>query len=437
MTTALGDGALVRRVGPTLRNNAGRTILRPFIPGQELVPVGVSRADAVVGRVLALSEEQVMEILPRVVRQLATRHGDVRQLFQQHADLAGSSLTHGQPLSPQRRELLGAYLTQEYAVEGAALLNPSVVPHPHPPATTDELPFVLSLRAIGEGHISSLELRTGVVGPDGAVRLHHPGRRMVRPLVRVDTDQPAGRYCAEFPEDSRVSERVLFPFSPDERQGIEDARLVPFRADPDGPVEYLGTYTAFDGATVTSRLLKTKDFRTIETSALSGPVARDKGMALFPRPVGDRRLAVARRDRETLVIADSDDGLSWTDTAGIQQPRASWELIQLGVCAPPLETPEGWLVITHGVGPVRQYSIGALLLDLDDPTLVRGVLDEPLLTPTDEERIGYVPNVVYTCGALVHGQLLLLPYACSDLFVRFAVVDLPSLLSRLTRRRYR
>jgi predicted GH43/DUF377 family glycosyl hydrolase len=436
VTADLGGGELVRRVGPTLRNSPGRTILRPFIPGRELVTVGVSRADAVVGRVLTLSEEQVDEILPRVVRQLAPRHGEVRRLFREHADLAGSDLTDGVSISPQRRELLGAYLTQEYAVEGAALFNPSVVPHPHEQNDGGELPFVMTLRAVGEGHISSLELRTGVVSADGAVRIHHPGRRVVRPEIETPTAERDRGYRAVFAPDSRVSERVLFPVSADERQGIEDARLVPFRTDPEGPVEYLGTYTAYDGATVTSRLLSTTDFRSVETSALSGPVARDKGMALFPRPVSGRRLAIARRDRETLVIADSRDGLCWNDTASLQQPRAPWELVQLGVCAPPVETTEGWLVITHGVGPVRQYSIGALLLDLEDPTLVRGVLDEPLLTPTDEERIGYVPNVVYTCGALVHGEFLLLPYACSDLFVRFAVVDLRTLLDRLTTPRY-
>jgi predicted GH43/DUF377 family glycosyl hydrolase len=424
-------------VGPTLRNNPGRTILRPFIPGQELVTVGVSRADAVVGRVLSLTEEQVADILPRVTRQLAARHGDVRRLFREHADLAGSVLTERASMSEQRRELLGAYLTQEYAVEGAALFNPSVVPHADGPTEDGDLPFVLSLRAVGEGHISSLELRTGVVMSDGTVRLRHPGRRIVRPAVEALDGDLDRRYRAVFPADSRVSERVLFPVSADERQGIEDARLVPFRPAPDSPLEYLGTYTAYDGAKVTSRLLSTTDFRTVETSALSGPVARDKGMALFPRPVAGRRLAVARRDRETLVLAESEDGLCWDDTANLQQPRAAWELVQLGVCAPPLETAEGWLVITHGVGPVRQYSIGALLLDLDDPTLVRGVLDEPLLTPTDEERVGYVPNVVYTCGALVHGGMLVLPYACSDFFVRFAVVGLRPLLDRLTTPRYR
>lgn len=432
MSAALGGESVIRRVGPTLRPDPSRTILRPFVPGQELVRVGLSRADAVVSRVLDLTDDEVTRTLSQVVRTLSARHSDVRRAFRDHADQAGSTLPLSARLSPQRRELLGAYLTQEYALEAAAVLNPTVVRHPDqsglPP---DELRFVLGLRVVGEGHISSLEWRTGVVTAAGAVRLHHPGRRMVRPRIRrEESASDGGRYRARFPVDSLVGERVLFPASPAERHGIEDLRLVRFAAD-DGSVEYRGTYTAYDGTTVASHLLRTTDFRTFDVAPMAGPAARDKGMALFPRTVGGRLLAVARRDRESLVIAWSEDGLTWSDGSTVQTPRRPWELIQLGSCAPPLETPEGWLVVTHGVGPVRHYTLGALLLDLDDPTRVRGVLDEPLLAPTDEERIGYVPNVVYTCGALLHGDLVFLPYACSDSSVRFAVADTGALLDRL------
>ncbi len=233
----------------------------------------------------------------------------------------------------------------------------------------------------------------------------------------------------EFAPDSTIAERVLFPVSTAERSGVEDVRFLPFE---DGErVEFRGTYTAYDGRSIASHLVTTPDFRTFTTSRLFGPAARDKGMALFPRRVGGALLTVARRSRDSLVIASSTDGLWWEDAGVVHQPRRPWELIQLGTGAPPLATPEGWLVITHAVGPVRHYALGAMLLDLEDPLRVRGILREPLLTPTDEERIGYVPNVVYTCGALVHGGLVLLPYGCSDSSVRFATIPLEPLLDRL------
>lgn len=460
--------ALVRRVGPTLRVDLQRTILRPFLPGAELVSVGLSRADAVVGRVLDLSEEEVAAALPPLVRALSARHPAVRTVFQQHADESVGERVGR--LSRQRRELLGAYLTQEYAVEAAALFNPSIVPHPDQTGlAAEELRFVLTLRAVGEGHISSLELRTGVVSAAGDVRVDHPGQVLVRPAVtrdepteryrrqvrgaaRADLDAPdsidpdetldaaveeqvqvalESRYTAEFAPDSSLGERVLFPVSAAERGGIEDVRFLPFLAGPGSVPEFRGTYTAYDGRVVRSHLLTTTDFRTFHASRLFGTAARDKGMAMFPRPVGGRLLSMARRDRETLVVAASDEGMRWDDVGAVQRPRRAWELIQLGTGAPPLETPEGWLVITHGVGPVREYALGAMLLDLADPRVVRGVLAEPLLVPTEEERIGYVPNVVYTCGALLHAGLVVLPYGCSDSSVRFATVPLDPLLDRL------
>jgi predicted GH43/DUF377 family glycosyl hydrolase len=239
------------------------------------------------------------------------------------------------------------------------------------------------------------------------------------------------RYVARFRADSAVAERVLFPVSNAERGGVEDVRLVPFAEDGSGSTEYRGTYTAYDGAVVTSHQLSTADFRTFTASRLFGPAAHDKGMALFPRRVSGQLLSVARRNREALVLGASPDGDWWDDIGLLQRPRQAWEAVQLGTGAPPLATPEGWLVITHGVGAVRHYALGAMLLDLNDPLRVRGVLPEPLLVPTEEEQIGYVPNVVYTCGALLHGELLVMPYACSDAFIRFAVLPLEPLLDRL------
>jgi predicted GH43/DUF377 family glycosyl hydrolase len=492
VVTTVDGRVSVQRVGPTLRADPRRTILRPFLPGDELVSVGLSRAESVIRRVLSLSDEEVAETLPPLVRSLSARHPEARAVFDEHADYA--ELEAGR-LPPERRELLGAFLTQEYAVEAAAVLNPSIVPHPDQGGlAADELRFVLTVRAIGEGHISSLEFRTGVVGGEGQIRIDSVGHQLVRPSVsaeawpadyvehavraaggavaglsaRADGSEPAAggmltsaqidavlhrlqadgappellhqvelavesRYVARFRADSDVAERVLFPVSSAERGGVEDVRLVPFAEDGSGPTEYRGTYTAYDGAVVTSHLLSTPDFRTFTASRLFGPAAHDKGMALFPRRVSGELISVARRNREALVLGASPDGDWWDDVGLLQRPRQAWEAVQLGTAAPPLATSEGWLVITHGVGPVRHYALGAMLLDLEDPLRVRGVLPEPLFVPTEEEQIGYVPNVVYTCGALLHHEFVVMPYACSDAFIRFTVVPLEPLLDRLLR----
>ncbi len=302
-------------------------------------------------------------------------------------------------------------------------MRPTVTPVP--------LPAGYVARALEAAGLDAQALSDSVV-------VHRDVQGVVSALQQQGTSSEAvarvrvaleSRYAATFTPDSTIAERVLFPASGAERSGIEDVRFLPFE---DGERrEYRGTYTAYDGRAVASHVITTPDFRTFTMSRMFGPAARDKGMALFPRPVGGTLLSVARRDRETLVVAASPDGLWWDDVEVLQRPRRPWELIQLGTCAPPLATPEGWLVITHGVGPVRHYAIGAMLLDLDDPLRVRGVLREPLLTPTDEERVGYVPNVVYTCGAVLHAGLVVMPYGCSDSSIRFATVPLEPLLDRL------
>jgi predicted GH43/DUF377 family glycosyl hydrolase len=234
-----------------------------------------------------------------------------------------------------------------------------------------------------------------------------------------------------FPAESLLAERVLWPQTPLERAGLEDLRLVRF-VDDDGAVSYVGTYTAFDGAGIAPQLLRTEDFRTFRMSQLAGPAAKDKGFALFPRKVAGRWVALSRSDRESSGLATSDDGVRWGVPVPLRPPVESWELLQTGNCGSPVETSEGWLVLTHGVGPMREYSLGALLLDLDDPTRVIGRLPGPLLAPAEDERDGYVPNVVYSCGPLAVGDVLLLPYGASDASVRFAFVDLPALLARMT-----
>ena len=394
-------------------------------------------------------------------------------------------------ISTDRALLIGAYFTQEFSVEAAALLNPSMVAHPdQSDLETGQVRFIASVRAVGEGHVSSIAFRTGVVGDGDRVVVDDPGRQLTagrtgpRLIARAylaaalaeesvlaraedvlqllpelfsaaDLDQAVDsgardrltrgsaeaaidkirwlvscNYRADFPGDLPLSERVLYPTAPDEGRGMEDARFTRF-VDDDGGVTYYGTYTAFDGVNIRPHLLQTDDFVTFETTHLIGPAARNKGMAIFPRRVDGEYLALSRWDRESIGITNSADGRFWSGATTIQTPERTWEVIQIGNCGPPVETDEGWLVLTHGVGPMRAYGIGAILLDLDEPTKLIGALRQPLLTPNAAEREGYVPNVVYSCGGLKHGDTLIVPYGCSDSVIRFAFVDVPTLLERL------
>lgn len=475
-----------------LRPDPARVVSRIFLPGQELPVLGVSRSTAVLERVRLLSDAEVEDGLAAAHDAFDHRHRDIAVTWDANADLVDHRLDPGELLSAQRRRLIGAYFTQEFSIEGAALFNPSMVAHPDqsglPVGSTR---FLMTLRAVGEGHISSIELRTGVIDADDELVLDPSPEYAVLPAALPATysrdafenelhdvagehsnmdfvldllpptftrsqleealsdllDQRLTRgsgvravdrltwiadsnYVVEFPESSALQERVLMPRGPAESHGMEDARVVRFTED-DGTHEYLATYTAYDGRDITSQLLRTHDFRTLESIQLSGPGSRNKGLALFPRRVGGRYLAVSRADRESNAITASDDLRHWDEPELVQTPSEPWETVQLGNCGPPIETEAGWLVLTHGVGAMRVYSIGALLLDLDDPTVVRGRLTSPLLTPAADERSGYVPNVVYSCGALVHGRTLVLPYGCSDTESRVALVDLDRLLDDL------
>ena len=420
------------------------------------------------------------------------RSGDLAEALETHFGMVAHRLDNPHLLSLGRRLLIGAYFSKEYALEAAALFNPSMVAHPSQeglaPGSTR---FLMSVRAVGEGHISSIEFRTGTIDRDDEVVLDDPGRvtaqsraiattysrdDFARQHAELGGDQGSAHFvldalppffgrpeldlalarlrgqrltrgsgakttehfewmaaCAysiDFDEQTAIHERVLLPTGPSECQGMEDVRLVRF-TDADGSVDYRGTYTAFDGRRVAPQALRTKDFRTFHVSQLSGPAARNKGMAFFPRPVRGEFLALSRWDRESNALATSSDFSHWDRSATLQVPRHPWEIVQLGNCGPPLETEAGWLVLTHGVGPMREYSIGAILLDLDDPWTVLATLEEPLLAPQADEREGYVPNVVYSCGGLLHGGTLVLPYGCSDATIRVALVDLATLLDRL------
>ncbi|HET7902707.1 MAG TPA: glycoside hydrolase family 130 protein [Candidatus Nanopelagicales bacterium] len=463
-----------------------------FLPGQELAAAGASRSTAVMDRILRLSDEQVADEVAALRTAFAGRHRDLDRVWFDHFRLVEHRLIDHPDLTDDRRRLLGATFTQEFAIESVALFNPSMVVHPDqsglsPGATR----FVMAVRGVGEGHISSIELRTGVVDRTGSVAMDPPPEVVVLPravastwvrasfeqqlidlggdrtnsdfvleslpeeFTREDLDVAlqslrdqrltrgasvrtldrfdllaASSYSVEFPEDSEISERVLMPRSPAERHGMEDLRLVRLPLE-EGGHEYVGTYTAYDGTRIGSHLLRTTDFRRFTVRRLSGPGARDKGLALFPRTIRGRYVALSRTDRESNGISTSHDMLHWTRPEIVARPERPWEAVQLGNCGSPIETPHGWLVLTHGVGPMRTYSIGAMLLDLETPTRVLGRLREPLLVPDADERSGYVPNVVYSCGAMQHGPDLVLPYGCSDTSSRIALVGLDPLIAEL------
>jgi predicted GH43/DUF377 family glycosyl hydrolase len=450
--------AIVRRSHTEIRAHPARVISRAFDPGQEDLIRGLSRADAVVTRVLLMDEAAVARTLAETLAAYSNRHDDLRATFRRNFELISTAEVLGHPnYSQERAELIGAYFTQEYSIEGAALFNPSIVAAPDQSGCSEgELRFILSLRAVGEGHISSIEFRSGLLGAGDAVTLDPPSPHLVTgersllaptfeavqpgyPLTSLSAIDAAtevlrriidASYQLTFPATSTLSERVLFPGTPAESHGLEDARFVRFVED-DGVVTYFGTYTAYDGANVAPHLLQTDDFITFRMRPMFGEAARNKGVALFPRRIDGVMWCLSRWDRENISVAQLDNHTGWGNARVVQTPLRPWELIQLGPCSSPIETPEGWLVLTHGVGPMRTYAIGALLLDLEDPSVVIGVLDEPLLMAAETERNGYVPNVVYSCGALIHNDVLVLPYGCSDASVRFAFIDMSELLAGL------
>ncbi|MGA2528378.1 MAG: glycoside hydrolase family 130 protein [Acidimicrobiales bacterium] len=463
-----------------------------FVPGAEGLNREQPRTSAVVNRILALDDEEVQRSLDDVTARFANRHRDLIGTFRHHAEELTERLDPHCKLSETRQLLLGATFTSEYALEGAALCNPSMVAHPDQSGVSQgSLRFVMSVRAIGEGHRSSIEFRTGTIdehdnvsidpAPRFATRgatesvmldagvfrseLHrlrgdgetadyvlgalgeqfsHPDleKRLGRLRTQLMTHRQDGTlislmhqiaersYVVRFPSDTSLSERVLMPAMGAERNGMEDARFVRFE-HRDGITTYYGTYTAYDGVDVVQQLLETTDFLSFTASPVVGLDA-DKGLALFPRRVGGRFAALSRSGYETNTVVFSDDLHRWEAPQPYQVPTWTWEVLQLGNCGSPIETEAGWLALTHGVGPMRTYRIGAVLLDLHDPTKIIGKLREPLLSPAPDEQDGYVPNVVYSCGSLVHGDTLVLPYGIGDSAIRVATLSLPALLDALT-----
>jgi len=469
-----------------------RVLAKPFLLGEEVLTPGPSRADLLLARILAIPEVDVDALVADILARYAGRHRDFPGIIRRHFEAVPQSAAARAQLSASRKQLIGAYFTHEYSVEAAALFNPSIVFFP----AGEMLPngqrrFVMSLRAVGEGHISSIEFRTGTVNNAGELSFDPPGHLLVagertaprhyhKRLFKAKLDElrawngiaaavldpladkfsaeslegsllaleqhgppkaiwfetariirvlAASNYVVTFPGDSALSERVLFPAGPNETHGMEDARFVRFIDE--GVSKYYATYTAYDGFQIVPQLIETDDFVSFTIQTLNGEAAQNKGMALFPRKVGGRFVMLSRKDRENLHLSTSDNVHFWNDVEELYRPSQPWELLQVGNCGSPIETTAGWLVLTHGVGPLRQYAIGALLLDLEDPRRVIGCLRDPLLVPDASEREGYVPNVLYTCGGLISGDRLVLPYGFSDAGIGVASVSLTELLAEL------
>ncbi|MFQ5463337.1 MAG: glycoside hydrolase family 130 protein [Phycisphaerae bacterium] len=477
----------VTRLSEELSADDTRVISRPFIPG------GEGRVAAIISRVLALGEAAAALQLRAVMERYAARHKGVEQVFERHFDQVRDRIANAGTISVAKRRLMGAYFTMEYSLESVALFNPSMVFHPDQSGlAAGEARFIVSLRACGEGHVSSIEFREGLLDAAGEVHLAPMSRFVVteapREQRRIDknvfylklvemgvydtlADRVLSRleeyftlsdledvvealhwthnfverfhhlaemmlwlarssYQVKFPEDSAISERVIFPVTENESRGIEDARFVRFESE-DGATTYYATYTAYNGVRALSQMIATDDFRTFSMHTLNGACVQNKGMALFPRKINDRYVMLARLDGENIFLLRSESLFFWNESQPLCGPQLPWEFVQVGNCGSPIETSQGWLVLTHGVGPMREYRIGAMLLDLDKPDRIIGAMREPLLIPLPEERDGYVPNVVYSCGGVIHNGRLVLPYAVADSSTRFATVAVDDLLTAL------
>ena len=417
-----------------LRPDPARVVVRPFKPATEprdLNPTDKTRANHIVDRVLRLEAGAAARQLAEVLENFEGRHRNLLEIFETRAAEMEEALEPHAVLNKTQRCLIGAYFLHEYSFEASALFNPSIVRHPDQSGAPENgCRFILSLRAVGEGHISSLTFRSGSIGADGAVTVDPTARLASVPKVGSRTSRPNGDDIElTFRPDDDLSERVIFPVTNSQANGIEDARFVEFSNDE--RTTFYATYTAFSGRAIRSELLETKDFVSFRMTPLAGPAARNKGMALFPRKIDGRYAMIARQDNENLYLVYSDDLYTWDGGRSMLQPEHPWEFVQIGSCGSPIELDDCWLLLTHGVGPVRKYSIGAALLDKKDPSRVLGRSREPLVRPEPTEREGYVPNVVYTCGAMRHRDLIVLPYAVSDTFSNFATIKIDDLIKAI------
>ena len=477
--------------GVTLTADPTRVLGQLFVPGHALAGENEGKASSAVAHVLGLSEVEVKAALADIDVRFGARHRDLTEMFERHAERLANRVLPDVELSEQQRLLLGATFTQEYAVEATSVCNPSAVPAVDQTGlASGALRFVLSIRQIGEGHCSSVGFRQGVLGSDGRVEIDRRGpfttagivaeatldatlfrdlagaraaeserwvldglgvrftagqlharlhelesqqdtRRGVPNTVARFMERASRCYTVEFPRSAPLEERVLTPSCAAESNGVEDARFVRFTGD-DGVVTYYATYTAYDGEAIRQQVLETTDFQTFDSSPLLGEAAGNKGLALFPRPIGGEFFALSRHDGAINSVARSDDIRHWRTAVPLRAADRVWSCVQVGNCGSPIELDEGWLVLTHGVGPMRTYSIGALLLDLDDPTIVLGQTEHPLIEPTPGDRNGYVPNVVYSCGALRHADRILVPLGTADSRISFVTLNVADVLNSLT-----
>jgi predicted GH43/DUF377 family glycosyl hydrolase len=419
-----------------LRPDPARVVVRPFKLAAE--PRGLNatdkvRANHIVGRVLRLDAEAAAQQLSDVLDNFEGRHRNLIDVFETRAAEMEDALEPHAELNTTQRRLIGAYFLNEYSFEASALFNPSIVQHPDQTGAPENgCRFILSLRAVGEGHISSLTFRSGTIAADGSVAVDPTARLAAVPKIR-SCPFPPNRDNIEvmFGDDEELSERVIFPITDAQSNGIEDARFVEF--NDQGRKTFYATYTAYSGRAIRSELLETTDFRSFRLTPLAGSAARNKGMALFPRKIDGRYAMIGRQDNENLYLIYSDDLYTWEDGHCFLKPEYPWEFVQIGNCGSPVELDDCWLLLTHGVGPVRKYSIGAVLLDKKDPSKVLARSREPLVRPEPTEREGYVPNVVYTCGAMRHGNQIILPYAVSDTFSNFATIKITALMQAVGR----
>lgn len=407
-----------------------RVVVRPFHLAWQANGSAPSRAQRLVDEVLEMDNMAARAQLELVLRDFEERHWQTRRVFMtRYEEIQAQLKLDTGDIGDDKRQLIGAYFCHEYSYAAAALMNPSVVPHfdqsGMPPGSQR---ILMSLRAVGEGHISSVAFREGIITDKGELKLAaEPPFATAADTHMGEDEMPDGPVTVHRHTDSTISGTVIFPITPAQRNGLEDLRLVKFTHE-DGKVEWLGTYTAYSGREIQSELMRTTDFRSFDLVPMTGSASRNKGIAIFPRMIGGQYMAIGRQDGENLFLLKSDNLEHWDGGDKLLAPFYPWEFVQIGNCGPPIELDEGWLLLTHGVGAMRKYSIGAVLLDKDDPSKVLARTPEPVLAAADQDREGYVPNVVYTCGAMKHGDMIFMPYGVADSSVAFAFVPVKALL---------
>ena len=473
----------VKRIKKKFQPDHSRVIIKPHVPNCE------TRVKRIIMRVLSLSEEKVKQVLDSVITSFSNRHKNIWEAFDKNYNEIKRYIPENTQISDNRRALLGAYFSLEYSIQAAAFFNPSIIPHPDQSnLPVGSLRFILSFRSVGEGHISSIEFRSGIVDENHDFTFDKESQyaeraqvvsnpvydkttfflklaEMQKPesiisqqvsdmlsdefllsdllaVLRIVIDSEhkdigerimwlaKSNYQIQFKLGHELSERIIFPSSQNDSNGIEDARFVRF-VDDNGKVTYYATYTAYNGQSILPQIIETKDFLTFKMITLNGEFSKNKGMALFPRKINGKYMMISRIDGENLYLMSSDNIHFWQNATLLKEPENTWEFVQIGNCGSPVETDKGWILLTHGVGPMREYCIGIVLLDLEDPSKIISTMSEPLLMPLEEEREGYVPNVVYSCGSIIHNDELIIPYAMSDTCSGIVTISVSELFNNI------